>query len=254
MEVISLSAVQFAYNGLPVISNVTHNFSRGSFTAVMGPNGSGKTTLIRLLNGMLKPDRGRVTINGISTSDYPARTLAQDMAYVPQMQQNVFPATVFDTVLLGRNPYIRWSPGKDDRRITAEILVRLGLEDIALKDINKLSGGQRQRVFVARALAQQPSIILLDEPTASLDLLHQHDVLRLLGKLADSGITVVMAIHDLNLAIKYCSNFMILNNKRLVAEGGKEIFTDKLIEDVYRVSVRIIDEDDRKYILPLGPL
>lgn len=251
---ISLSGVHFSYNGVPVIMDLTHHFSKGSFTAVMGPNGSGKTTLIRLLNGMLKPDKGRVTINNRSTSDYPARALAKEMAYVSQMQQNVFPATVFDTVLLGRNPYIRWSPGKDDRRITAEIIVRLGLEEIALKDINKLSGGQRQRVFIARALAQQPSIILLDEPTASLDLLHQHDVLRLLGKLAESGITVVMAIHDLNLAIKYCSDFMILDNAELIAAGKREIFTEKLIEDVYRVKVRMIDDDNRKYILPLGPL
>ncbi|MCA1758087.1 MAG: ABC transporter ATP-binding protein [Bacteroidales bacterium] len=254
MEVISLSGVHFAYNGVPVIRDVTHQFGKGSFTAVMGPNGSGKTTLIRLLNGMLVPGSGGVKINGRTTSDYHARALAQEMAYVPQMQQNVFPATVFDTVLLGRNPYIRWSPGSADRRIAAEILVRLSLDDIALKDINKLSGGQRQRVFIARALAQQPSIILLDEPTASLDLLHQHDVLRLLGELANSGITVVMAIHDLNLAIKYCSDFMILDNGKLVAAGGRDIFTEKLIEEVYRVKVRMINEDNRQYILPLGPL
>jgi iron complex transport system ATP-binding protein len=254
MEVISLSGVHFAYNGTPVIRDVNHHFGRGSFTAVMGPNGSGKTTLIKLLNGMLVPAEGRVTINGRSTSDYHARALAQEMAYVPQMQQNVFPATVFDTVLLGRNPYIRWSPGRDDRRIAAQILVRLGLDDIALKDINKLSGGQRQRVFIARALAQQPSIILLDEPTASLDLLHQHDVMQLLGELAESGITVVMAIHDLNLAIKYCTGFMILNNGDLVAAGGRDIFTEKMLEEVYRVKVSMIDEDGRQYILPLGPL
>ena len=254
MEVISLSGVHFAYNGIPVIRDVNHQFARGSFTAVMGPNGSGKTTLIRLLNGMLEPERGEVRIYGRTTSDYHSRELAREMAYVPQVQQNVFPATVFDTVLLGRNPYIHWSPDRNDRQIAAQILVRLGLDDIALKDINKLSGGQRQRVFIARALAQQPSIILLDEPTASLDLLHQHDVMRLLGELAKSGITVVLAIHDLNLAIKYCTDFMILDNGDLVAAGGREIFSEKLIEEVYRVRVRIIDEEGRNYILPLGPL
>jgi iron complex transport system ATP-binding protein len=254
MEVISISGVNFAYNGVPVIRDVNHHFARGSFTAVMGPNGSGKTTLIKLLNGMLIPGSGRVTINGTATSEYNARALAQEMAYVPQMQQNVFPSTVFDTVLLGRNPYIRWSPGRDDRRIASRIVVRLGLDDIALKDINKLSGGQRQRVFIARALAQQPSIILLDEPTASLDLLHQHDVMRLLGELAQSGITVVLAIHDLNLAIKYCTDFMILNDGDLVAAGGRDIFSEKLIEEVYRVRVRMIEEEGRNYILPLGPI
>lgn len=254
MEMISLSGVHFSYNGLKVIRDVSHKFKKGSFTAVMGPNGSGKTTLIRLMNGMLKPGEGRVNVIGRSTADYSARDLAQEMAYVPQMQQNVFPATVFDTVLLGRNPYIRWSPGKDDRRIASEILVRLGLGDIALKDINRLSGGQRQRVFIARALAQQPSVLLLDEPTASLDLRHQHEVLHLLSELAEGGITVVMAIHDLNLAFKYCGEFMILDRGVLVAAGGKEIFREELIEDVYRVRIKIIRDGDQAYIVPVEPL
>lgn len=254
MEMISLSGVHFSYNGMPVIQEISHQFEKGSFTAVMGPNGSGKTTLIRLINGMLEPGKGRVEVMGQSTSDYSARNLAQEMAYVPQMQQNVFPATVFDTVLLGRNPYIRWSPGKDDRRITSEILVELGLNDIALKDIDKLSGGQRQRVFIARALAQQPSVILLDEPTASLDLRHQHEVFQLLKKLSESGITVVMAIHDLNLAHKYCEKFMILNKGLLVAAGGKEIFRKKLIEEVYRVRIKIVKDGDQEYIVPIEPI
>lgn len=254
MEMISLSGVHFSYNGVQVIRDVSHKFEKGSFTAVMGPNGSGKTTLIRLMNGMLKPGKGRVNVIGRSTADYSARDLAQEMAYVPQMQQNVFPATVFDTVLLGRNPYIRWSPGKDDRRIASEILVRLGLGDIALKDINRLSGGQRQRVFIARALAQQPSVLLLDEPTASLDLRHQHEVLHLLSELAEGGITVVMAIHDLNLAFKYCGEFMILDRGVLVAAGGKEIFREELIEDVYRVRIKIIRDGDQAYIVPVEPL
>lgn len=253
MEMISLSGVHFAYNGVPVIRDISHQFEKGSFTAVMGPNGSGKTTLIRLINGMLEPGEGRVTVMGRSTTDYNARDLAKEMAYVPQMQQNVFPATVFDTVLLGRNPYIRWSPGRDDQRIAAEILVELGLKDFALKDINKLSGGQRQRVFIARALAQQPSVILLDEPTASLDMRHQHEVLQLLRKLAESGITVVMAIHDLNLALKYCSKFMILDRGVLVSAGEKDIFREKLLEEVYRVRIKIAREGEQTYILPLEP-
>ncbi|MDZ7636501.1 MAG: ABC transporter ATP-binding protein [Bacteroidales bacterium] len=185
---ITLSGVQFAYNGFPVIKGITHSFEKGSFTALLGPNGSGKSTLIRLINGILKPQAGMVELLGRSAGTISAREMAREMAYVPQMQYNTFPATVFDTVLLGRNPSISWSPGKDDRTITAEILVKLGLDDIALKDINKLSGGQRQQVFIARALAQQPSVILLDEPTANLDLRHQHEILRLLKELAGGGI------------------------------------------------------------------
>lgn len=254
MEMIRLDYVHFSYNGQKVINGVSRLFPKGSFTAIMGPNGSGKTTLIRLMNGILKPQSGSVEVMGRHASGYSARELAQKMAYVPQSQYNLFPATVFDTVLLGRNPYITWSPGAGDRRITSEILVELGLDDIALKDINRLSGGQRQRVFIARALAQQPAIILLDEPTANLDLKHQHETLQLLRHLSFNGMTVVISIHDLNLALKYCSSFMVLDEGLLVAEGGREIFGEELIEKVYGVKVKIIREDGNLFILPVEPV
>lgn len=254
MEMIRLDSVHFSYNGQKVINGVSHLFWKGSITAIMGPNGSGKTTLIRLMNGLLKPQSGDVQVMGRQASAYGARELARHMAYVPQSQYNLFPATVFDTVLLGRNPYITWSPGANDRRITAEILVKLGLDDIALKDINKLSGGQRQRVFIARALAQQPAMILLDEPTANLDLKHQHEILQLLRQLSLDGMTVVVTIHDLNLALKYCSRFLVLDEGNLVAEGGREIIGEKLVEEIYRVKVKIIRDDDNVYILPVEPV
>jgi len=254
MEMIRISSVKFSYNGQNVIKEVSHIFKKGSFTAIMGPNGSGKTTLIRLMNGILKPQSGLVEVMGRQAASYSARELARQMAYVPQSQYNLFPTTVFDMVLLGRNPYIMWSPGKDDRLITSEILIRLELDDIALNDINKLSGGQRQRVFIARALAQQPAVLLLDEPTANLDLKHQHDILRLLGKLSIEGMTVVVSIHDLNLALKYCSNFIFLDEGKMVAEGDRKIFTEKLIEEVYRVRVRIIRDEGQMFILPLEPV
>ncbi len=251
---ITLSGVRFAYNGFPVIKGITHSFEKGSFTALLGPNGSGKSTLIRLINGILTPQVGTVEVMGRHAGTVSAREMAREMAYVPQMQYNTFPATVFDTVLLGRNPYISWSPGKDDRRITAEIMVRLGLDDIALKDVNKLSGGQRQQVFIARALAQEPSVILLDEPTANLDLRHQHEILRLLRDLAEGGITVLMAIHDLNLALKYCREFMILDDGQVRAEGGSDIFSEKLIEQIYGVRIKIIRQEGEMFILPTEPL
>jgi len=254
MEMIRLDTVHFSYNGQKVINGVSHLFGKGSFTAIMGPNGSGKTTLVRLMNGILTPQSGKVEVMGQQASAIGSRELARQMAYVPQSQYNLFPATVFDTVLLGRNPYITWSPGANDRRITAEILVKLGLDDIALKDINKLSGGQRQRVFIARALAQQPAVILLDEPTANLDLRHQHEILQLLRQLSLDGMTVVVTIHDLNLALRYCSRFMLLDEGSLVAEGGREIFREELIEDVYRVKVKIIREDDNLFIIPVEPV
>lgn len=254
MEMIRLKNISFSYNGNLVLTGISHDFQRGSFTAVMGPNGSGKTTLIRLMNGILKPLDGSIEINGKKLDSIRPDVLAREMAYVPQVQMNVFPATVFDTVLLGRKPYIRWSPASRDKEFTSSVLVRLGLEDIALKDINRLSSGQRQRVFIARALAQEPGIILLDEPTANLDLQHQHEVMALLQHLSQTGITIIIAIHDLNLALKYCSEFMLLDEGRQVANGGHEIISRELIEEIYKVKVRIIKEEEQTFIIPLKPL
>ncbi len=251
---IGLSSVSFSYNELEVIKDFSHSFMRGSFTAVLGPNGSGKTTLIRLINGMLRPRSGKVRVMGRLTGEYKARELSKHVAYVPQIHNNTFPATVFDTVLLGRNPHINWSPQYNDRIITAEVLVKLDLDEIALKDINKLSGGQRQQVFIARALAQKSSVILLDEPTANLDLRHQHQILKILKDLCSKSMTIVLSIHDLNLALKYCSSFLLLKDGELVAAGGKEIFTEKLIEDVYGVRVKIFREFGEIFIIPYEPI
>jgi len=250
MEMIQLHNIFFSYNNSPVIKGISHRFEKGSFTAILGPNGSGKTTLIRLINHILKPQAGEILLGGTDISKLTARKIARFIGYVPQFQNNVFPATVFDTVLLGRNPYIRWSPGENDKSITSDILVKLHLDDIALKNINHLSGGQKQRVFIARALAQQPSIILLDEPTANLDIRYQHEIFELLDNLSRSGITIIMAIHDLNQALNYCHDFLLMNDGVIAAKGDKKIFDEKQLEEIYKVKIRIFKEKGHTYILP----
>ena len=248
---IELNDIKFSYNSAAVIRGISHHFAKGSFTAILGPNGSGKTTLLKLLNNILKPEEGNVLLSGKNIRNLTPRQLAKHVGYVPQFQSNMFPATVFDTVLLGRNPYVRWSPGEDDKKITSEILVRLHLDDIALKDVNHLSGGQRQRVFIARALAQQPEVILLDEPTANLDIRYQHEVFELLGKLSRTGITIIMAIHDLNQALNHCGDFVLMDDGVIAARGGKMIFNEKQLEKIYKVRIKIFREEDHTYILPI---
>lgn len=251
MEMIELSNIHFSYNHSPVIRGISHRFEKGSFSAILGPNGSGKTTLIRLINNILRPQEGEIKIAGENIKELSIRDIARKIAYVPQFHNTVFPATVFDTILLGRNPYVRWKPAPGDKLITSGIIEKLHLSDDALKNINNLSGGQRQKVFIARALAQQPSIILLDEPTANLDIRHQFEVLELLGGLRRSGITIIMAIHDLNQALKYCPDFLILDDGRIVARGGNEVFDEDLIEKVYKVKVKIYKESGQIFILPV---
>ena len=252
MAVISMQNISFSYNGSLVLNKVSDTFREGEFIGITGPNGSGKTTLMRCLNGILKPKEGKVLLDDENITSFSPNRLARQIAYVPQTFENIFPSTVFDTVLMGRKPHLGWAPSKKDLEITSEIILKLDLSEIILKDINKLSGGQRQRVFIGRALAQEPSVILLDEPTANLDLHHQHEVMSLLKELSKKGITVIIAIHDLNLAMQYCSRFLMLNEGKIAANGKHEIFKPDLIEKVYKVKVNIFeDEEKNKFIIPI---
>ncbi len=247
---IELRNIEFAYEKTPVLQNINGRIEPGQFVALVGPNGSGKSTLIKCINGILRVQKGEVLLDGNNLETYGSNRLSQKMAYVPQTEQKAVPMSVFDAVLIGRKPYIRFKPAKRDMEITADILERLNLASVAMRDVNKLSGGQQQRVFIARALAQEPEILLLDEPTANLDLKYQVDVLKLLGSLTRQGITVVMAMHDINLAAMYSRQVMMMKEGQLFASGGKEIFTAENVEKLYDVHVETIHKNGTVYIVP----
>ncbi len=250
MVKIELQNLDFGYNGNLVLKNISHQFEKGKLISIVGPNGSGKSTLLKCIDRILKVQKGRILIDAVEISKFKANELAKKIAYVPQSEGGTFPASVFDTVLLGRKPHIQWSPKNDDLKITAATLEKLDLEGISQKSINKLSGGQRQRVFIARALAQQPEILLLDEPTANLDLKHQLEVLKLLKDLSSQGITVIVAIHDLNLALQFSDHFILLKSGELFACGGKEIISNHTIENLYDVKVNVIHNNGDHFIIP----
>ena len=247
---IELQNIEFAYDQTPVLRQISGRIDQGDFMALVGPNGSGKSTLIKCLNGILRVQKGNISLNGRNLAKFSPNQLAQKMAYVPQTEQKAVPMNVFDAVLIGRKPYIRWKPAKNDLDITAAILKKLNLESVAMTEVHKLSGGQQQRVFIARALAQEPEVLLLDEPTANLDLKHQVDVLELLRSLTKQGITVVMAMHDINLASMYCRRVMMMKEGELFASGGREIFTKDNVEKLYDVKVQTIHENGTVFIVP----
>ncbi len=249
---IQIENIEFSYNGTPVLKNVTENIAKGDFVAIVGPNGSGKSTLLKCVNGILSTKKGTVLIDNKNLESYSSNELAKEIAYVPQSENKANPLNVFDTVLLGRKPYINWKPSDSDLEITANILKKLHLEHIAMKNINKLSGGQRQCVFIARALAQQPDVLLLDEPTANLDIRHQIEVLNLLKALSDNGHTIIMAVHDINLASRYCSKIMMLKDGAIFASGAKDIFTTENIEKLYDIKISIVHENGHLVIVPQG--
>lgn len=252
MVKIELKNLDFAYNGSLVLKNINHHFEQGKLISIVGPNGSGKSTILKCMDRILQPKNGTISLDEQNILNFHAEELAKKIAYVPQSEGGTFPATVFDSVLLGRKPHIQWSPRQNDLEVTASMIEKMNLKNISLKSINKLSGGQRQRVFIARALAQEPEVLLLDEPTANLDLKHQIAVLKVLKKLTEQGITVIIAIHDLNLALQFSDHFVLLKDGEVFASGEKEIITNENIEKLYDIKVNIIKQKDKIFIIPLS--
>lgn len=249
MKMIDIQNISYAYGKTKVLQEFTHVFEQGHFTAIMGVNGSGKSTLIRCINGMNKTTSGQIFIKEKPIDQMSVADIALRIAYVPQVHQNLFPATVFDTVLAGRIPYITWRPKSQDINIVQETLREMNLTEKALRDINQLSGGERQKVFIARALAQKTDIILLDEPTSNLDLKHQMEIMILLRQLSEAGKTIIMAIHDINMALKYCNRFCMMKNGRLIASGLPSVIDPPMIKEVYEVDAEIVNINGQKILI-----
>lgn len=249
---ISIQNISFSYNGTPTLDQIDFAIAEGELVALVGPNGSGKSTLIKCMNGLLKTQKGVVMIENKAIDRYAPSELAREMAYIPQNENRQSALNVFDVVLLGRKPYINWKPSEKDLSVTAEVIKKLHLEPIAMKSFSKLSGGQQQAVYMARALAQEPNILLLDEPTSNLDIKHQVEVLELLKKLTQKGITVVIALHDINLASRYADKILMIKNGQLFAAGGRETITENNLEKLYDIKVEIIKTGEQLFVVPKG--
>ena len=234
--------ISFSYApGRPVLDGVGFTSAPGEVVAILGNNGAGKSTLIKCIDRIIKPERGIVLVDGRELFELDRRTHAQLCAYVPQTPPRGS-LSVFDAVLLGRRPYITWDATAHDKAVAADALDMLSLGDYALRRVDELSGGEQQKVSIARALAQEPSVLLLDEPTSALDPHNQHETMRLTQRIArDRGICAVVVLHDLNLAVRYCDRFLFLKDAKVFAYGGREVMTSDNIEEVYRMHVHIID-------------
>ena len=250
---IEVNGLQYSYNSKPVLQDVSLQLEAGSILGIVGPNGSGKSTLIKCLDCILKPQKGSILIDGEEINGMKMNELAKKMGYVPQGESSKFPVTVFDAILMGRKPYLNWKPSPKDLKRVSDIISLLHLEDISMREIGATSGGERQKVIIARALAQEPDIILFDEPTSSLDLRHQLEVLNIIKEQAQSGITSIVAIHDLNMASRYCDKFIMLKEGVIYAAGGPEILHTENIEPVYRVKVSVLNNQGKMVIVPVCP-
>ncbi len=246
--------LSFSYGNHPVLHDISFRVAEGQLCGLFGPNGSGKTTLFRCCLRLLPVQRGRVLVNGQDTRRLSIAQLARHIAYVPQEHKPPFPYTALEVVLMGRTPHMGsgiFGISQRDRQKSLEALERLGIADLASQPYDRLSGGQRQLTLIARAIAQETPVIVLDEPTSSLDFNNQIKTWTLLRDLARQGITILACSHDPNHVAWFCDHLVIIGNQRVVADGPPaEALSQKNLDAIYRGSCRVETIDGLKVVLP----
>lgn len=247
---IEAKGICFHYKNCPVVlQNVDFQAEGGHFLAILGNNGAGKSTLLKCMNGILKPDAGSLLLDGEDLLTMPHRQVAQRVAFVAQTVAST-QMTVHDMVMLGRRPYMGWSFSREDHDIVHAAMARLGLMDMRGRFLNQLSGGERQKVMLARALAQQPRLLLLDEPTSALDIRNQYQVLKIVGELCRTeGLTAVVVIHDLTLALRFCDRFLLMRDGQVYRCGGLEVLDKTALREVYGVDAEPVVVNGRHIVL-----
>ena len=238
--IVEVRELSFAYGASPALSGVSFRARSGEFVGLLGPNGAGKSTLVRLVAGLLAPAAGEVRLAGLDPRRAPRRHVARVCAFVPQEPLVAWPFTVREAVMMGRSPRqgLLAVATRLDRGAVDGALEACDLVQLADRRLDALSGGERRRVFFARALAQEPRVLLLDEPTAFLDLGHQLAVMRMARDAARGGLCVVAVLHDLNLAAAACDRVAVLSRGRVVAEGApSDVLTEARVREVWEVPV-----------------
>lgn len=250
MMKLRIQNLDFFYSRIHVLKNVSVSVNKGELVALVGPNGSGKSTLMKCINRILKYKSGVVEIDGIDIQNISNLDLAKKVAYVPQYESKIRGIKVFDMVLLGRKPYMSWKPSSNDYEIVSRVIETLRMEDFAMKDVFELSGGQQQLISIARAMVQEPDVFLLDEPTNNLDIKHQIKIMDVLKGLCREGKTVIVTLHDVNLAIRYANRFIMLREGKVFSQGGKETITEENLRKLYDVEMKLIYENGSCLAMP----
>ncbi|WP_424210827.1 ABC transporter ATP-binding protein [Streptomyces sp. BI20] len=249
--------VSVGYGERTVIDGLDVSVPPGVITTIIGPNGCGKSTLLRTLARLLKPSRGSVVLDGADVARLKTRDVAKKLGLLPQTPVAPEGLTVADLVARGRHPHQGWLRqwSSDDASVVERALAMTGVADLADRAVDSLSGGQRQRVWISMTLAQGTDLLLLDEPTTYLDLAHAVDVLDLVDDLHESGRTVVMVLHDLNLAVRYSDNLIVMKDGSILAQGHpREVVTPELLLTAFGLKARVIEDPvgDRPLVVPIG--
>lgn len=249
---LEIKDLSFSYNKHKenIFENLSINFSKG-FNVILGPNGAGKSTLLKAIFGLLKY-KGEIYYDNVNLSKINFNKKTELISYLPQMDLNVSPLTVLEMLLLGRLPELHQKISDEDIKAVTEILKALNIEDLITKKFSELSGGQKKMVFIAQTLVRNPKLVLLDEPTNSLDLQKQLELCQFLQNFIElKKVDIVTVLHDINLAIRYADHIIILSNEGRLYDSGeaRKVITEKMLREVYGVSGNVILDDENKPII-----
>ncbi len=248
--ILEANGIEFRYKSKEVLKDIEFHLEKNEILSILGPNGVGKTTLLKCMNTILKPQNGTILVDREDVLKLEQKEIARRVGYVPQRCE---PArlTAFDAILLGRMPHMKWNVSPEDIKKVEETIKKLHLEDMALRYIDELSGGELQKVGIARAIAQNPKLLLLDEPTSSLDLKNQLGILDTVREVVrNENVSAIITMHDLNLAFRYSDKFLFLKDGTIFAAGSMEDITPQIIQEVYGVPVTIQNYMDHAVIIP----
>ncbi len=248
--ILSVAGMHFSYPSRKVLEDISFSINVKDCVAVLGTNGTGKSTLLKNLARILKPQNGTIFLNEKEFSNLSNLQIAKNIGFVAQHHQMVR-TTVFDAVLLGRKPYIRWDASEKDLEIVNNTIEALGLSPYAMRFTDELSGGELQKVVIARAIAQEPKVLLLDEPTSNLDIRNQIETIGVIRQIIEQkDISVIVAMHDINLAMRFADRFLLMKKGRIYAAGGREVISAENIYDVYGINASVHKIDDAVVVIP----
>ena len=248
---IDVDDIRFSYGrGPEVLKGVSFQSEENTVISILGPNGTGKTTFLKCICGLLRPSSGSITVDGIDVSELRGREMARRIGFVPQTTP-VSRMSVFDAVLVGRKPYMDWFASEEDLSKVSDVIDALGMSHLSLKYLDGISGGEFQKVQIARAIVQEPSVLILDEPTNNLDISNQHRTMSMIMDAVRSrGMCTMMTMHDINLAAHYSDRFLFFKDGRVAAYGGPEVITEDLIRDVYGMEVDVLEHRGVPMVVP----
>lgn len=252
---IELKNLSIGYGNKSVLQDVNAKINKGEIVGIIGCNGAGKSTLLKTIRGLLPKQSGEILYFGRKLESFSEKELAREVAYLQQNVEVGFGYTGKDIVLAGRYPYMKWWKGESisDEELALKCMEYTGTKELAERPVNEVSGGQKQRILLAKVLAQQTPILFLDEPTTGLDMVYQEEIFRFSKALAKMGKTILMVVHELNLAAKYCSRIILLGEGTVIADGRPDnVFTEKILSKAYNAPVRVIRSHNTNEIIEIS--